>query len=216
MLRTSASVHLGKIIQSGRTAQAFIEHQAPGFDEPHSTSRKPAVGSGELSLRQLFVTSKASTTAHAYTYETIPVVPNSSESVGLDAAVIQNCLVARFGASVIVAAERNVANTNALPVLYKDAGLFRIVEPAPFGAVADGADAVVGAAPWSDSLIEWSDVPSIAFRIVFSRSIQKGLGGGALLTENILESIILGLAEAADRTLLTRLRAGFASETSVR
>jgi len=207
MQRTSASAHLAKIIESGRTAQAFIEHRAVGFDAPHNFTRKPAVGSGELSLRDLYVMPPASATAHAYTYDTTPVVPNSSKSIGLDAAIIQNCLVAHFGASIIVAAERNIANTNTLPVFYKDVGLFRIVEPAPFGAVADGANAAIGAAPWSDSLVEWSDVPSIAFNVIFPRAVQKGLGGGALLEENILEAIILGLAEAADRTLLAAITA---------
>lgn len=201
----TASRQLSAIIHSGRTASAFTEHRAAGFTDPHGFSRKPAVGSGVLNLRELFVMPPASATGHTVTFNKSPVVVNRSTPISLAAAVIENCLVAKAGASVIVAAQRNMAGTETHPVLYRDAGLFRVVEPATFGGVADGADAGAGATPWHDSLIEWPTAPSVAYRTTLSRASQKAVGGGEMLEENMLEAIIAGLAEAADRTLLAAI-----------
>lgn len=206
MTSTSAVTQLGNIVQSGRTANAFIEHRVPGASEPHGLSRVPAVGSGSLNLRELVVMQSALQSAQAVTHDSIYVVQNKSHSITLSAALIQNCLVEKAGATVVVAAERNMANTNTLPVMYKDAGLFRVIEPALFGAVVDGADADISDPPWSDVSIEWPDAPSIAFRTVFSRASQKWVGGD-LMESNLLQAIVSGLSEAADRTLLAAISA---------
>lgn len=204
--KESALEVLSALVASCRTATGVREHIPPGYTEPTVRERVPAVRSGTLDLRTLVLMPPASETAvHGFNYKTSPVVENRSKSVALDAAVIGNSRVADLGAMIIVAADRDMATTTDIPALYRDAGLFRAVEPAKFTLVADGDDAAISPVPWRDAPITWPYAPSIAFRAMITRRQMKDVGGGSLLEENLLDAILGGLSLAADSTLLSAI-----------
>ncbi|WEN13869.1 hypothetical protein PY254_11510 [Rhodanobacter sp. AS-Z3] len=196
---------MASIVSSGRRAMAYMEHNTPGFVEPSRITPKPAVASGSLDLRTLFVLPPSSQTTQTITHNSSPIVPVVSKLIPLDAALIENSKVASLGSSIIVAAQRDMASTAAGPALYRDAGRFRTLEPAAFGLVADGAQAAAGAIPWHDASISWPDAPSIAFNVTLTRRELKDVGGGDMLEANLMQSIITGLARAADACLLAAI-----------
>jgi len=55
--------------------------------------------------------------------------------------------------------------------MYADAGAFRIVEPAIFVNVADGASAEIVTLPVHDAPISWSDAPGVAYRASITRRL---------------------------------------------
>jgi HK97 family phage prohead protease len=195
---------LSNLIKSARSASGYIEHTPPGFTEPTTRTKVPAVKSGALDLRTMILMPPASATQKSI--KSAPLIENRSRSIEVSAAIIGNSVVAGLGATVIIAADRDIAYSGTQPVFYTDAGLFRTVEPAHFGAVADGAGATISACPWSDAKISWPDAPSVAFRAIITRSQMKDVGGD-LIEDNLLEAILAGLSEAADRTLLTAITA---------
>lgn len=199
----SAQQNLAAAIEAAGRASAYALHARSGESEPRITP-KPAVEATCINLREMHVLASAVSTAHATIYAEVPVVEHRPKSMSVDAAVIAASLVAGAGASVIIAAERNAAQNGVVPVFYRDAGLFRVVEPAPFRLIADGGSADRQPAPWSQARISWDAAPSVAFRTTFSRREQKDVGG-AELVENVLGAIVRGLAVEADRTVLNAI-----------
>lgn len=194
-----AAASLGKIISAAERELAYMDHRAPGAEAPHARTAKPAVATGYLNLRELTMTPAADVSGHRTRTLGLGSAPAKSER--LDAAIIQRSRVALAGAQVIVAAERPAPSDSKGGAFYRDAGLFRLIEAATFASVADGADAADSAWPIHSALIEWPDAPSIAFRTTATRRQQKDVGGESL-AQDLLQSMLFGLAQAADRTLL--------------
>jgi hypothetical protein len=206
MTYPNAQTVFSDLIEQSRHEHGVGFRQIAGSDEIHATYRKPAVASGILDLRSLVVMPKASNNVLKVRLGPLSVNSFESHTVNLAAAVAQNCRVCEAGATLVVLAPRDMgSHPSGLPVLYRDAGVFRTTETAKFGLVADGADAVDSPHPWHDAVIEWPNAPSVAFHTTFNRASQKGVGGGDALEESLLESIISGLAEAVDSALLAAI-----------
>lgn len=197
-----AVASLGKIIAAAERELAYMDHRAPGAEVPHARTAKPAVATGYLNLRELTLTPAADVSGHRT--RTLGLGNTAAKSERLDAAIIQRSRVALAGAQLIVAAERPAPSDSKGGAFYRDAGLFRLIEAATFASVADGADAADSAWPFHSALIEWPDAPSIAFRTTATRRQQKDVGG-ASLAQDLLQSMLFGLAQAADKTLLAAI-----------
>jgi len=209
----SALQSLFRVFDSAKRASGNHVRFLPGVDAPRISS-KPAVESGSLNLRELVVSASAADTSSSITYDNVPIVVQKSKSAPVAGIVIANSLVAAAGATIVVAAERNAAYSGTVPLFYRDAGIFRVVEAANFLDVADGDSATLQNNPWNQAAIAWADAPSVAFRTTISRRQQKDAGGEQIV-ENLLGSIIRGLSVAADRTLLGAVEAQATSSFSL-
>jgi hypothetical protein len=213
----SANAEISRLMGAVRTVVGWREHTAPGFTEPHSIERVPAVVTGNIDLRSMVIMPPASSDSIAITFKQLPV-PSNSKSVPISAQLVEHSLVAKVGATIIVAALRDAAYSDrpvpgkaAGPVaFFKDAALFRTVEPAPFtnitdAAIAGGSTVNASPLPWSDADVQWSGAPNLMFSVAVTRQQFKGLGGGEFLEGCLLDSIVTGLARAADGLLLNAL-----------
>ncbi|URF05272.1 hypothetical protein [Cupriavidus campinensis] len=177
-------------------AMGFHERIAPGFTEGRLIPQ-PAVASTRIDLSRAMTI--GATVDGVYALQEVP----AGESQRLDAFVAENSRVAQAGARVIVATPK----PKAAPELgmYQSQALVRAINPATFAAVEDGANAAASALPFADVTFGWEDAPSVAFNVTVSRAQQRAVGGGAQLEADLLHAILLGLAEAADRTLLAAI-----------
>lgn len=90
---------------------------------------------------------------------------------------------------------------------FEDAALLRVIDPAAFQTLADGADATASAMPTRDALFTWPSVPTAAFRTTITRAQNRQVGGGEDLRSALLEAILRGLAEYSDGLLLAAIAA---------
>ncbi|MDK3021719.1 hypothetical protein QO239_03745 [Cupriavidus taiwanensis] len=193
---------LSGLLARARAEQAAVQHIAAGMDSPHAVTSKPAAASQFFDLRELFLPSLMNADGIV---TRAPAGEPAAKTTSVSAAVVSSSLVAKAGAHVIVAAERPApaGGLYDAPVLYRDAGALVIVDPATFGAVVDGADATTSALPVKSAAISWPDAPSIAFSTNITR--RQGKDSGYDLEAAVVQAIVMGLARAADKTLLAAI-----------
>ncbi|MGC5883604.1 hypothetical protein [Ralstonia pseudosolanacearum] len=125
----------------------------------------------------------------------------------------QHSVVAKAGARIIIATPRDTAiaingeKTDGLLGFYEDPQLLRVVDPAAFQTLADGADATASAMPIHDAVFTWPSVPTAAFRTTITRAQNRQVGGGESLRSALLDAILRGVAEYADKLLLAAIAA---------
>ncbi|WP_367394982.1 hypothetical protein [Cupriavidus sp. Agwp_2] len=190
---------LSALLARARTEQAAVQHIAAGMDMPHAVTSKPAALSQFFDLRELSLPSLLNADGIV---TSAPAGEPAAKTTSVSASVIANSLVAKAGAHVIVAAERPAPVVNEL-ALYRDAGALVIVDPAAFGTVADGANATTSALPVKSAAITWGDAPNIAFSTAITRRQRKDSGYD--VEAAVAHAIVLGLARAADKALLSAI-----------
>lgn len=207
----NATASLAKIIDAAQRELAYTDHIASGADAPHARTRKPAVSTGFMDLRNLRLVPAVNAVGDHC--RTLGSTEEAAKSEPLDASVIERSRVAQAGATVIVAAERPAPSGAMGGAFYRDAGLFRLIEAAEFSDVPDADSEAIpeetgevetSILPFHSAVIEWPDAPSVAFRTIASRRQQKDVGGDTL-AQDLMQSILYGLAQAADRTLLAAI-----------
>ncbi|AST86643.1 hypothetical protein C2U34_03455 [Ralstonia solanacearum] len=169
----------------------------------------PAVASGTLSLRELFAAGAAAD--GVYGLNTHP----AGETISLDpqAVIAGHSRCVEAGARLILAAPRDKAipingeKLDGLAGFYTDTSLVRTIVPAQFATVADGSDATESAFPLNDATFSWPTIPSAAFRTRITRAQNRAVGGGEDLRTALLDAILRGLGEYADRVLLAAIAA---------
>lgn len=136
-----------------------------------------------------------------------PMANMAGEKLALDAAIIKASRVAQAGASIIIRPDQ----TRAIPVgttgdvaLVKQAGHFVTIEAAPFAQVADDADVPASLIPVARAAIDWETAPSVSVRYHMNHTDQKEIGNDQYAAE-LLASITIGLARAADKLLLAAI-----------
>lgn len=140
---------------------------------------------------------------------------SAGETLTLDprAVIEQHSVVARAGSRIIIAHPRDRAiaigggKADGLLGFYEDPQLVRNVEPAQFATLADGSDATVSALPFHDSTFTWPNVPTAAFRVTVTRAQNRTVGGGEDLRSALLDAVLRGVAEYADKLLLAAIAA---------
>lgn len=138
--------------------------------------------------------------------ETLPLDPR--------AVIEQHSVVSQAGARIIIAHPRDRAipinsgeKTDGLLGFYEDPQLVRNVDPAQFATLADGSQAPVSALPFHDATFTWPTVATATFRTRVTRSQNRALGGGEDLRSGLLDAILRGVAEYADKLLLAAIAA---------
>jgi hypothetical protein len=195
---------LGDMFDEAGRALGFVE--GGPRENPHRMP-VPAMRGAKIDLRDFVADGNPSPNVHGVQNrpagETLPLDPR--------AAIEQHSVVARAGSRIIIAAPRDRAiaingqKTDALMGFFSDAQLLRNVEPAQFATLADGADAAVSSLPFHDATFTWPDVATAAFRVTVTRDQNRQVGGGEDLRMALLDAILRGVAEYADKLLLAAI-----------
>lgn len=192
---------LREISDAASRALGWHDHFSAGVETPRRTP-SPAVASGGVDL--LRALDLGATPDGVYRLD----ARKAGETQALDPrAVIEahsRCVAA--GARLIVAAPAPTPPLGDGIVLYRQEALVRSTDPAAFATVADGAAAVDSALPFHDASFQWQDAPSIAFSATITRPQHRAVGGDQLL-DDLMISILAGLGEAADKSLLAAIAA---------
>ncbi len=170
---------------------------------------KTAVASGTIDLAAFIA--DGSPAPNIYGVQNRP----AGETLPLDprAVIEQHSVVAQAGARIIIATPRDTAiaingeKTDALLGFREDPQLLRVIDPAAFQTLADGSDATASALPTHDAVFTWPSVPTAAFRTTITRAQNRALGGGEDLRSALLDAVLRGVAEYADKLLLAAIAA---------
>lgn len=192
---------LGSIITGAKRELGYIEHAAAGMDSPHAVTTKPAVSTGMLNLREhvLTVARDAENVVTRF-----PGGRLAGQTSMLSAAILERSRVAQAGAQIIIARERPAPTAGDVVALYRESARLDLVEAAQLTEVVDDADVAASALPMHSAAIEWPDAPSVACRFTVTRAQMRDIGGDQLQS-NLVQSIVFGLAQAADRALLSAI-----------
>ncbi|MFV8668116.1 hypothetical protein ACNRC9_03710 [Ralstonia pseudosolanacearum] len=169
----------------------------------------PAVASGTIDLAAFIKDGNPS--PNVYGVQNRP----AGETLSLDprAVIERHSVVAKAGARIIIATPRDTAiaingeKTDGLLGFYEDPQLLRVVDPAAFQTLADGSGATASALPTHDAVFTWPSVPTAAFRTTITRAQNRALGGGEDLRSALLDAVLRGVAEYADKLLLAAIAA---------
>lgn len=186
----------------------------PGFIEPTTYFKKPAATFGTLNLatselQVLFdkqgrlVDSKGNTIV-------APIATPGGERFTLEAGILQMSRTAAAGAHVVVRPDPDKAQAigPADPMLgiERQIKYFNTVEAAPFADVTDDADVSASVLPVHRSTINWSASGQKGVRFEVKRRDLKAIGNDVFVDE-VLLSLVLGLARQADAVLLAAIKA---------
>lgn len=195
------------LIEQARSASNAEVHQAVGADTPHAVIRKPAIAAGEVSLRMAMPRIQKTMGPVAG-----DVPAGAAVAVPVSAEIARNSIVAQAGAHVIAYTPEKTAQPIGLEdgvgAMQRLPWYFTAIEASPFAVVADGADVVASTPQVFRSEIKFDDtaVSSRALRFELPRSYMRDFGR-EIVERELMTSILLGLARAADHTLLQAIKA---------
>lgn len=195
-----------KLFAEARNALAYRMHTPPGFDEPTQHIRKVPAISGALNLNRANLSNLFNKDGKLVR---TPPAAIAATTVPLSTGILNASRVAAAGTHVIVKPDP----LRAIPtgktgdiILQRNAAAFRTVAAAPFAAVADGADVATIPHPALAAEINWDMSITKGLRMVFKRADQRALESDLLYAE-IVAAVVMGLARAADETLLSAIAA---------
>jgi hypothetical protein len=138
-----------------------------------------------------------------------PKGTEAGKQTTFSAALLQASRVSQAGARIILvseAMEPQQGAPNAVPVLARVNSGYTVIEAAPFALVADGAEVTESPLAVYRDLVDVETMPAYGFRVALSRAEQKAYEDGQL-ADCALSSIALGVANMADRVLLSAIAA---------
>lgn len=198
------------LIDEAESAPNIQEHITPGFDEPrHRLPITPAVV-GTVSLDGELVPASTAAKALGISYEPTEAgspgkVLNISHLVALRSRFCQaggNLVLANDAPEGAAAADGDV--------LYSRPQRLRLIKPAAFAALADGASAPATAYPVSELQVKMGDAANYSTHFSVTRRQQKDLPNDLLAFE-IAWSIAHGLANLVDKVALSAISANAAA-----
>ncbi len=169
--------------------------------------RHPVAG-GSLSLRAAMISELFDADGRL---RRVPVASPGAAVTRLDAAIAGASRVVQAGAKLIVVEAQDVATDGRADGLRAEETGYRIVNPMPLATVSpDDADLVP--TPWANVVqgakVNWATAPIIGAQVVIPRRRLKDTPpGDDELVGELLTSIVLGLANAADRLHLASVAA---------
>ncbi|MHC6051939.1 hypothetical protein ACYT84_09250 [Ralstonia solanacearum] len=197
---------LHSLVEAGQRALGFRDY---GHGDDIRRMAQPAVASGTIDLSQFIADGNPAPNIYGVQErpagETLPLDPR--------AVIEQHSRCAQAGARIVVATPRDKAiaikdeKTDGLLGFYEDPQLLRVIDPATFQTLADGADATASAMPTHDAVFTWPSVPTAAFRTTITRAQNRQVGGGEDLRSALLDAILRGLGEYCDGLLLAAIAA---------
>lgn len=191
---------LSEQIISASRALGFHDHIPAGFVVPNARSAVPPVVAGNYRLSELLPKLPVSKQEQA-AYAGLIDARKSANSISIKAAIMEQSRVAQAGAQLLIYdhAARPIPGTD----LYENPkeGVLRLVKPAPFSQVVDGADVATSPYPVEWEYFHMGDAPNTAVRFELNRREQKDLGEDRLTFE-LVEALTKGIAREMDRVLL--------------
>lgn len=202
---------LRALIRDAMYAQPFHGHTPHGLHEPTAFISTPVRRSMLLPLQS---TSLVGLFAADGSVIRTPAGALAGDSIMLDGAVIANSRVARAGANIIIRTDSSNAfktgDTPATVALEQKPVRLVNVQPAPFGTVAEDADAptstLAGLVHAVHLVKKWGDSQTKAFSVELKRSDFQMVDSDETMAE-IVQSATLGLSRAADACLLSAIAA---------
>lgn len=200
---------LRALLDAGKRQVGYTELAREG--QPSVFTRKKAATAANFSLRELETAARAADDAPG-----LPVAEHAAgKLIPVSAAVIERSRVAQAGARVLVvdpAAEaRPAGQGTGVPAFQYTKTQFVTVAPAPFAQIPAGVDVTESDSPTSRIYVgfdgntnESFDGPSYGVRFQLTRRQVKDVPADQLLQELML-SITMGLARAADHALLSAI-----------
>lgn len=205
---------ISALVDQARNAQAYRAHGVDRDGEPRHMVRQPAATGATINLRDAFVPNLFDKDGNL---RRAPGATLAASTVRMDAGIIANSRVAGAGANVVVYADP----TKAIPtgrtgdvVLSRVPASFRVIEPATFAIVADGADVTVQALPVTSADIDFATAPNLALKFNMTRGDRRVLSDDEQAAQ-IAVAVTLGLARAADARLLAALAAASLADFSI-
>lgn len=137
-----------------------------------------------------------------------PLGTEAGKRTTLSDAVMAGSRCAMAGAHVVVvpSAAEAIPTSNGQLAFAKRETRFDVIQAAQFVTVPDGDELADSALPVLRALVDLDTMPSMGVRIPLSRTEQKSYADGQL-ADATLVSIALGIARAADATLLAAIMA---------
>lgn len=205
---TDLSKAVLRTLEDAGKSQPFLALTAPGFTEP--TNYVPA----PLGRSMVAVLATSKLPALFDKSGNVVRVPKGSPAgvtTTASAAIIATSLVARAGANVVICDDPDTAHvigpTGAV-AMESVPTQFRVIEPAEFSVVDvnAGDELPVSSLPTLAAPIDWKSgsVKQLGVRMEFTRS-QLRRTDNQQLCDEIVASITLGIARAADKVLLDAL-----------
>ncbi|WP_458370809.1 hypothetical protein [Pseudomonas fluorescens] len=139
----------------------------------------------------------------------VPVGTEAGRKTTFSSVLLESSRVSQAGARVILVNEADDAISvpgGGIALQRRNAG-YTVIEAADFTLVDDGDDLANSVLPIYRDLIDLETIPALGFRVALTRAEQIAYEGGQL-ADSALVSIALGIARAADATLLSAIVAG--------
>ena len=167
-----------------------------------------------LDIRAMEVPSFANTALnHVYT----PTGEQDGQRSTMDTAILAGSRAAMAGARILVIDDAPAPSASGDMLVYPRANMqYLVVSPAKFAVVADGDEVADSALSGilATSKVDLGTMPQVSFRVPLSRAERRAYENG-LIEDATLVAIALGLARAADATLLGALEAADLEEFSL-
>ena len=198
---------LSGLITEAQNASTSAPHTPHGMDEPTSYFKKPAASFGTVNLNASYLPRLLPKDGNLSSSPLDVIKTMGGEKLTLSAAILHLSRVANAGSHIIVRANPNQAlptGREGLISLVSVAKFFNTIEAAPYISIADETDITASLLPVSRDEIIWSDALNKAVRFEIKRKDIKQIGNDVFVGE-IMLSLIMGLARAADEILLNRI-----------
>lgn len=194
------------LIDEAESAPNIQEHVTPGFDEPrHRLPIVPAVV-GTISLDGEHVPAATAAAALGISYD--PLEAGSPGKVlTLSHLVAMRSRFCQAGGNLVLANDAPEGVTSGKDdVLYTRPERLRLIKPAAFAALADGAAAPVTAYPVDELQLKMGDAANYSAHFEVTRRQQKDLPSDLLAFE-VAQSIARGIANLVDKVALDAITA---------
>ncbi|KRC38083.1 MULTISPECIES: hypothetical protein [unclassified Lysobacter] len=195
------------LMAEATTAQAFRAHTPVGMQEPTVYIPTSAARSALMCLSTDSLTGLFDKDGRL---RRTPNAAPSSDEIRLDSVVIANSRVANAGAHIVIYPEATKAHAvgkTGQVALEHVPGHVRSIELAVFSTVdvEEGGTVPTTPLPIQSSAIDWNLGVAKAVRFEISRSDRRKYSNPDELCAQVLATITLGLARAADEVLLSAL-----------
>lgn len=194
---------LRKLFEDAKRQQAATVSYDQYGDVRHVMAKAPASVSS-LNLRELSLPPFLAN--QGINQVRVPVGTEAGKKTTFSSVLLESSRVSQAGARIILVNEADDAISvpgGGIALQRRNAG-YTLIEAANFAVVPDGNELANSSLPIYRDLIDLETMPALGFRVALSRAEQLAYEGGQL-ADSALVSIALGIARAADTTLLSAI-----------
>lgn len=193
------------MFDAASTATGFVARIPPGFVEPTSYVPAPAVSGGTLNIQ---TTQLPDLFAADGTWRGVqPIATPAGQVLTLRGALAASSRVVNAGAHLIIEDPTAAKAVAGIPgAVSRQIEHFTTVEAAQFAAVLDDADVATTALPSFKSEVRFGASKQRAVRFELKKKDRHTYGDEQMAAE-VLASLALGIARAADAAFLAELQA---------